>query len=278
MADDDDDVPSPTYHRRQLPSTCIAFASKRGREIFKRSLGAGNCEAFFALAEQFRTQDEPAYCGLATLVMCLNAMAVDPGRVWKGVWRWFSEDMLACCVDIDVVKKTGIHLDEFACLARCNGLNCDLKRGTECTVDEFRKDVIACCSTITCSEAAPCCQYLCVNYDRQTLGQTGSGHFSPVAGYDALEDLVLILDTARFKYPPHWIPLHLLHAAIPSGGRGYATLSPGKDESGCLCIGSDHCVLPGFDNKGQKECKSQPAQPKDDTNLQHNASCARCGN
>ena len=31
------------------------------------------------LGPQLRTQDEPAYCGLSSLVMVLNALAVDPG-------------------------------------------------------------------------------------------------------------------------------------------------------------------------------------------------------
>ena len=48
----------------------------------------GSLEVYFRLAEQFRTQDEPAFCGLSTLTMVLNALAVDPKRVWKGVWRW----------------------------------------------------------------------------------------------------------------------------------------------------------------------------------------------
>ena len=39
----------------------------------------------------------------------------------------------------------------------------------------------------------------------------GDGHFSPIGGYNAREDLVLILDTARFKYPPHWVPLPMLY-------------------------------------------------------------------
>lgn len=43
-------------------------------------------ECYFRLAEQFRTQDEPAFCGLSTLTMVLNALAVDPGRVWKGMY------------------------------------------------------------------------------------------------------------------------------------------------------------------------------------------------
>lgn len=42
----------------------------------------------------------------------------------------------------------------------------------------------------------------------------GDGHFSPVGGYHAESDMVLILDTARFKYPPHWVPLKGLYQAM----------------------------------------------------------------
>lgn len=44
----------------------------------------------------------------------------------------------------------------------------------------------------------------------------GDGHFSPLGGYHELEDMVLILDTARFKYPPHWVPLAQLYQAMAS--------------------------------------------------------------
>ena len=40
--------------------------------------------------------------------------------------------------------------------------------------------------------------------------QTGTGHFSPIGGYHAGQDMALILDVARFKYPPHWVPVKLL--------------------------------------------------------------------
>ena len=39
---------------------------------------------------------------------------------------------------------------------------------------------------------------LAASYSRKTLGQTGDGHFSPVGGYDAASDQVLLLDVARF--------------------------------------------------------------------------------
>lgn len=55
-----------------------------------------------------RTQDEPAYCGLATLAMVLNALFIDPGRTWKGPWRWFNERMLDCCKPLEEVKQEGI--------------------------------------------------------------------------------------------------------------------------------------------------------------------------
>jgi glutathione gamma-glutamylcysteinyltransferase len=70
-----------------------------------------------------------------------------------------------------------------------------------------------------------------VSYCRSTLRQTGSGHFSPIGGYCGGRDMVLILDVARFKYPPHWVPLSELYNAMlevdPESGkcRGYLLLS-----------------------------------------------------
>lgn len=52
------------------------------------------------------------------------------------------------------------------------------------------------------------------NYSRKVLGQTGDGHFSPVAAWDRETDSVLIMDVARFKYPPHWVPASLLYEAM----------------------------------------------------------------
>lgn len=50
-----------------------------------------------------------------------------------------------------------------------------------------------------------------------------AGHFSPIGGYSPTHDMALILDTARFKYPPHWVPLSMLFEAMayedPSTGK-----------------------------------------------------------
>ena len=46
-----------------------------------------------------------------------------------------------------------------------------------------------------------------LNFSRPSLGQTGSGHFSPIAAWHAASDMALVLDTARFKYPVFWAPV-----------------------------------------------------------------------
>lgn len=216
------------FYRRVLPEQCIAFGSERGKRLFTKALHNGYMESYFGLAVQFRTQDEPAYCGLTTLVIVLNTLGVDPHRVWKGVWRWYHEDMLECCVPLEKIKTKGITFNEFICLACCNSLEVKATFvDDKVKLEDFREDVKRCCRSTN--------EIIVATYSRPVLGQTGTGHFSPLAGYDEEEDMVLILDTARFKYPPHWIKLELLLEAMkeqdPDSGlpRGYAVMKKVAD-------------------------------------------------
>ena len=109
------------FYRRRLPNSCVGYETPEGIELFRSAFLAGFANSHFHLVAQFRTQDEPSYCGLSTLAMTLNALAIDPKRVWKGVWRWFDESLLDCCKPLEEVKSTGITLEEFGSLARCNG-------------------------------------------------------------------------------------------------------------------------------------------------------------
>jgi len=199
---------------------------------------------FFPLIEHFHTQSDPAYCGLGSLTMVLNALQIDPGRTWKGPWRWFDESLLDCCEPLEVVKTEGISLLKAHCLARCNGAKSKLRHGDTVSLKEFRNDVRQ-VTNVCFSEGGKANggqqpppkeedEFMLCGYSRKLLGQTGDGHFSPIGGYHAAKDLVLILDVARFKYPPHWVPLPLLHAALqphdPATGkaRGYLLLSQNR--------------------------------------------------
>lgn len=195
------------FYRRALPSPpAIEFASSQGKKLFAEALAGETMEGFFKLISYYQTQSEPAYCGLATLSTVLNALAIDPGRTWKGPWRWFDDSMLDCCEPLEKIKAKGITFGKVVCLAVCNGAKVESFRTDECMVDDFRKHVISC----TSSEDS----HVVVSYHRGVLKQTGTGHFSPLGGYHAGTDMVLILDVARFKYPPHWVPLPLLWEAM----------------------------------------------------------------
>lgn len=229
-------LPTPTtlqFYRKPLPETCIPFASDEGKHIFREALATEHMNCYFRLASQFRTQDEPAYCGLATLVMVLNALEIDPGRVWKGPWKWYHEDMLDCCIPTELVRKQGITFDEFVCLANCNSLDTDFLRADDSAREEAFRQLVM--STTTKDDV-----FLIVSYSRPGLGQTGDGHFAPVSGYHPGRDLVLILDTARFKYPPHWVSLPLLFRSMQAVDqetglpRGYITVRPSRDSKALL--------------------------------------------
>ena len=206
-----------TLYRRPLPGDAIAFASPEGQRLFGEALAAGGLGGYFALAEQYQTQSDPAFCGLGSLVVALNALAIDPGRLWKGPWRWYSEELLDCCVSLEQVRAQGVDLDTLACLARCNGAEATVVRPADddAGIDDLRRAVVR-------ASAGPG-EVLIAAYDRKLLEQTGAGHFSPIGGYHAASDQVLVLDVARFKYPPHWVALPRLAVAMrttdPTTGR-----------------------------------------------------------
>jgi len=194
-----------TLYRRPLPADAIAFSSPEGRQVFAEALAAGGLQGYFPLAEQFHTQSDPSFCGLGSLVVALNALGIDPGRLWKGPWRWFAEDLLDCCVPLAEVKKRGLDIDELSCLARCNGADVELARADSADFASWRKAL---------DMASRGDAVVIASYDRAALGQTGSGHFSPIGGYHAARDMALVLDVARFKYPPHWVSVARLFEAM----------------------------------------------------------------
>ena len=46
------------------------------------------------------------------------------------------------------------------------------------------------------------------------VGMDGTGHFSPVVAFEPESDSALVLDVARYKYPPVWMPIETLFDGI----------------------------------------------------------------
>ncbi|KAI9249149.1 Phytochelatin synthase-domain-containing protein [Phascolomyces articulosus] len=211
-----------TFYQRQLPTTLVRFSSQDGKKLFRSAMEAGHAEGFFSLTGNFTTQSEPAYCGPSSLAMVLNALEVDPKRRWKGNWRWYSDELLECCSSKEEMKKNGITFDKFACLAKCHS-DVVVKRGNDFTLEEFKKDVE---DVTTRSDV-----FMVISFSRKTLGQTGDGHFSPIGAYNPETGMVLVLDTARYKYPSYWCPIETLYESMKpidketGRSRGYFLLS-----------------------------------------------------
>lgn len=250
--------PAKTFHKRQLPEALTSMSSAAGKKLFREALALRGMESFFPLSEQFVTQSEPSFCALSTLAMVLNALNHDPGKAWKGPWRWISEETLQCETrnicghSLEKVKRNGMDFGEFESLAQCHGVRIRSFRsgppagtgevGTSSSsgvssgsstgssvegIDDFRRVVAA------SAASAAADSFVVVNFSRRALGQTGDGHFSPVGGYHPTKDLVLILDVARFKYPPYWVSLAALWESmgwrdeITGKSRGYFVISGG---------------------------------------------------
>jgi glutathione gamma-glutamylcysteinyltransferase len=226
-------APIESFHKRVLPSNLIALSSREGRQLFREALDEGGLECYFPLAEQFVTQSEPSFCSLSSLAMVLNALNYDPKRTWKGVWRWVSEETLQCEANKacghagDKVKNLGMNFAEFDAFAACHDVNIRSFRAKQSTkeLNDFKSTIHANCYDNTSKSFVIC------NFSRKVLNQTGDGHFSPIAGYHAARDMVLILDVARFKYPPYWVSTDLLWesmAALDEASgmcRGYFIIS-----------------------------------------------------
>ncbi|CDH61092.1 glutathione gamma-glutamylcysteinyltransferase [Lichtheimia corymbifera JMRC:FSU:9682] len=218
--------PSPdlknTFYQRQLPETLVRFSSNQGKQLFRSAMEAGHAEGFFPLTGNFTTQSEPAYCGPSSLAMVLNALEVDPKQRWKGNWRWYSDELLDCCSSKEEMKKNGITFDKFACLAKCHS-DVVVKRGNDFTLEEFVRDV----QDVTMRSD----KFMVISFSRKTLGQTGDGHFSPIGAYHPESGMVLVLDTARYKYPSYWCPVDVLYESMKpidketGRPRGYFLLS-----------------------------------------------------
>ena len=167
--------------------------------------------------------------------MVLNALRIDPRRVWKGNWRWFSEEMLETCdvrrvgkAALEGVEVNGLSFEEMLLLAECNGASVQAFRASQSSLSKFR--------TAVHTAASQPGIHLVASFSRAVMGQTGCGHYSPIAGYHPQTDMALVMDVARFKYPPYWAPVSLLWRAIqemdPSTGqgRGYYLMSRGEAE------------------------------------------------
>lgn len=171
---------------------------------------------FLPLMTRFVSEEQSAFCGIASSVMALNTLGVASPTAprWYPYAMWdqdniFSEKVLKDVKPEWAVEGEGLTLDQLKTVLDVSGAKAERTFASDSDVDKFRAAARA---AIADPDAV-----LIVNFSRATFGQAGidgGGHISPVAAYNAESDRFLVLDVARYKYPPSWATAETLYAAM----------------------------------------------------------------
>jgi hypothetical protein len=181
-----------------LPPSLIPLSSDEGQRLLVESTAR---RAYFPLAAQFLTQRSTSFCGVASSVMVLNALPLEaPVAAAYAPFRAFTEDNVfapaAAQLSAAFVAKGGLTIEQLQFLVRANKAQATGVHASASSLEEFRKQAAH-------ALAAPD-RYVLVDFLRGELGQDFGAHWSPLGAYHAGSDRFLVLDVARFRYPPYW--------------------------------------------------------------------------
>jgi Phytochelatin synthase len=210
-----------------LPGNLTDLSSDEGEKYLLESSALA---AYFPIADNFVTQKTQAYCGVASIVMVLNAVgAPAPSTPEYQPYHTFTQDNLLdehtdAVLPRDVLARQGMTLDQLGGLLSLHPVTIDVHHAADGGLDAFRnaaRDYLAAKD-----------HFVIVNYLRKAIGQQTGGHISPLAAYDAKVDRFLILDVARYKYPPVWVTasdlfdaMNTTDAANDNKTRGYVLVT-----------------------------------------------------
>jgi hypothetical protein len=192
-----------------LPANLTNFDSPAGESYL---LESGAREAYFAISTQFVTQKTQAYCGIASMVMVLNALqAPAPSTPEYEPYHIFTQDNVLdektdAVLPRDLLARQGTTLDQLGALLQLRGVAVEVRHAADAGLDAFRAEARAALGAKD--------HFVIVNYQRKALGERPGGHISPLAAYDEKSDTFLIMDVARYKYPPVWAKASDLFAAM----------------------------------------------------------------
>ncbi|MFN9530433.1 MAG: phytochelatin synthase family protein [Cyanobacteriota bacterium] len=189
----------------------IPFADPAGQDLRILASGQGD---YGPLAQWFETQANLASCGVASAVMVLNSLAVEaPPVQGYGSYRFWTQAKAFSIPGSRGFVRAEVVAQEGMTLAQLQGW---LAQHPQLVVERFHADRLSLAqwrALLRRSLKDPQDRLL-VNYNRSAMGQAGEGHISPVAAYDPHSDRTLILDVARYRYPPVWVSADILWHAM----------------------------------------------------------------
>eukprot|EP00584_Thalassiosira_punctigera_P000410 CAMPEP_0172539618 /NCGR_PEP_ID=MMETSP1067-20121228/10788_1 /TAXON_ID=265564 ORGANISM="Thalassiosira punctigera, Strain Tpunct2005C2" /NCGR_SAMPLE_ID=MMETSP1067 /ASSEMBLY_ACC=CAM_ASM_000444 /LENGTH=445 /DNA_ID=CAMNT_0013325337 /DNA_START=116 /DNA_END=1452 /DNA_ORIENTATION=- len=232
------------YHAHESSFSLLYDSSKLSNSY----LSEYSLDYFLLNSGGFDAQINQAYCSVATVAAVLNSLKyakrfreegdlsgwsfdlpVDPRYapypyatqkdilagdcVWNTVVEHGDGSIGEHGGHVDGIFKPpyGLSMEQSAKLLKCHTSNeWDVKvqevDPSQLTLSKMRYDLKA-------SLIDPDARIM-INYDRKVLGQVGGGHFSPLVAYHSPTDSFLIMDVAKYKYPPVWVGADTLFAAM----------------------------------------------------------------
>ena len=191
-------------------ATPIPLREPAGQELLRSSDAQAD---YGPLSQDFETQANLSYCGVASLVVVLNSLAVPAPAVpaYPGYHFWTQENVFGGpggdrFVRAERVRREGMTLAQLHGWSSDHGLVVRRFHGDQLSLEQFRQ--------LLQGGLRDRRDRLVVNYLRSGIGQKGSGHISPIAAYDSRSDRVLILDVARYRYPAVWVKAEALWRAM----------------------------------------------------------------
>ncbi len=192
-----------------LPDQLIALDHPDGQSMFLRT---PYNQSFWPLSRWFQTQESPAFCGIATAVMVLNSLKVplpvaddDTAPAMFTQTNVFNDKVRAVTTPALIATK-GLDLDQLARVFKAYPVKVQTHHAHPGGWLSFVRDA----KKALQDQRA----FVVVNYLRSAIGQKTNGHFSPLGAYDEARDRFLIMDVARYKYPPVWVRAQDLYAAM----------------------------------------------------------------
>jgi len=212
-----------------LPRSLTPLSSSEGEQLLFTSHARAD---YVPLSTQFVTQKNQAYCGVASIVMVLNALNIlAPAAPEYKPYRVFTQDnffnlQTQKVLAADVVARQGMTLDQLGQLLVTYPVSAQVYHAGNLSLPQFR--------SLALKNLQQRDNFLIVNYLRRAINQEKGGHISPLAAYNQASDRFLILDVSRYKYPPVWVRAADLWKAmntvdsVSGKTRGLVVVSKGK--------------------------------------------------
>lgn len=183
-----------------LPKDLVGLDTLLGKKYLTES---DNKELFIPMISQFVTQDNDAFCGVASSVMLLNTLDVPAPVDSKHLpYHFFTQDNIFTPEVVTIspqenIAHKGMTIAILEKILNVFHLKTILTYANNVSLEQFRKMLV--------SEMKQPQTLVIANYSRATLGQVGNGHISPIVAYNKEADSFLVLDVARYKYSPYWV-------------------------------------------------------------------------